>query len=204
MTRAQADEQARHWHDLTATYSSVTDAVGTKIDSGILATVIGLNAFGFRTTGSCEGHDTGSLTPYVDIAVPAPREQKQQAVQALHEAQRQQVRLPREDAAHVLKEAQQRFEDINQAFHLPVRKRLVASLDRFYSTRQVAYQSQLGLRNSVLHGFVEEIRLENIGADLLVLEPLAVQRQKRTEYQAEMQAFAQFLQASYIRLDSAA
>jgi len=44
------------WDAKTAYLSEVTDRLGQPIDEGIKDMVVGLSAFGYPTTGSCEGH----------------------------------------------------------------------------------------------------------------------------------------------------
>lgn len=203
MKIAKVEEKAQRWQDLTNTYSSVTDKLGTKIDASILELVIALNALGFRTTGSCEGHFEGSASPYVDIIISSPSERKKEALNTLIDAQKQEYRLPIEEAHSLLAKANRHFEEINQQYHLPVRKRILEYLNLFYNNRKTSsYDIGLTLHNRVVHGFVEEIRLENLGADIIILEAAAERTQKLTTYQREMQAFAQFLKDFYLEREA--
>lgn len=48
----------QHWNTLASTFAKITDRLGTKIDPGILETVIALNTLGIDTAASCEEHPT--------------------------------------------------------------------------------------------------------------------------------------------------
>lgn len=54
------------WEDVFDVVARTVDGQGRRIDLGIMAVVLGLNAHGIRTTFSCEGHlDHGEPFPWV-------------------------------------------------------------------------------------------------------------------------------------------
>lgn len=56
------------WENISKSMESVVDTLGKPIDEGIKEGVTALNANGFGTTGSCEGHvNRGIRYPYVDV-----------------------------------------------------------------------------------------------------------------------------------------
>lgn len=59
------------WRSLAEQFKNVRDALGRPIDPAIFDMVVTLNALGFQTYVSCEGHleeGRGLLLPYVDIS----------------------------------------------------------------------------------------------------------------------------------------
>ena len=50
------NKKKSEWDRLSKELSSTTDKLGKPIDKGIIETVIALNALGFKTKMSCEGH----------------------------------------------------------------------------------------------------------------------------------------------------
>ena len=56
------------WQQTFEQVALTTDALGRRIDIGIMGLVLALNAHGIRTTASCEGHtDHGYSYPWVWI-----------------------------------------------------------------------------------------------------------------------------------------
>ena len=54
----------------------VHDALGKKIDPGVLDAVVALNLMGYKTLMSCEGHiDHGTGGPYIDVEVTGAEKQ---------------------------------------------------------------------------------------------------------------------------------
>src|SRR5687768_9377587 len=61
-------EPHTRWAAAAHYVDGVRDGLGKPVDIGIKRLVIGLNAHGFSTTGSCEGHlDWGIAAPWVDL-----------------------------------------------------------------------------------------------------------------------------------------
>ncbi len=199
MQKQQAKKEDQ-LHVLRERFSHVTDRLGKGIDPGIFETVVLLNALGFRTTGSCEGHlHEGSPAPWVDLAVEVPPDEHKQAVEALREADRQETlgQLPKAERARLHREAQDRFHALDSSYQT-ILKRLLTLLTAFYHDRHVPYDQQLTVRwYRSLAGTVNTLRLENQGAELLPLESFATRTSKLRAYQAEMEAFTAFLAKHY-------
>ncbi|HWS85052.1 MAG TPA: hypothetical protein VN207_12430 [Ktedonobacteraceae bacterium] len=54
------------WQQTFEQVALTTDALGKRIDIGIMGLVLALNAYGIKTTASCEGHlDHGNPYPWV-------------------------------------------------------------------------------------------------------------------------------------------
>lgn len=64
-------QKKKRWQELDEEFGRITDAVGMPIDEDIKRTVVGLNALGFVTDQSCEGHlNAGEGYPWVRFEVP--------------------------------------------------------------------------------------------------------------------------------------
>ncbi len=69
-------EREKQWLAFVERFKIETDGLGYGIEKGIIDSVVGLNALGFNTSQSCEGHtDRGRIAPWIDIQ--APDEPKQ-------------------------------------------------------------------------------------------------------------------------------
>lgn len=62
-------EKTQYWNDLEEKFSfEVGDKLGKGLDPLTIEPVVGLNALGYTTSGSCEGHiNHGSTGPYLDV-----------------------------------------------------------------------------------------------------------------------------------------
>ncbi len=65
----KSPEKTKHWEALSEHYKNeVGDKLGRGIDPLAVEAVVGLNALGYTTSGSCEGHlDRGTRGPYLDV-----------------------------------------------------------------------------------------------------------------------------------------
>lgn len=62
------EERAARLRDVRAGLEDVADGLGKGLDAGIVESVAALNAVGFETSGSCEGHAGWGLPyPWVDV-----------------------------------------------------------------------------------------------------------------------------------------
>jgi len=69
------------WDDISKQVDSITDALDMHIDEKIKPVVIGLNALGITTSGSCGGHideDGRTRFPYLDFSAPNEPEYRHQ------------------------------------------------------------------------------------------------------------------------------
>jgi hypothetical protein len=186
----------KQWEDIAARFARMTDMLGTGIDSGILETVIALNALGIETSASCEGHlDHGTGAPWIDIQAHSAGEQSIQVAEMFMQADKafeEQV-LPEETIDALFAEAHQE-QDRVKVIHLEQRKALMSYLTAFYAVRRVPYDWQLAIHPRDMSG---RARLESHGADFQSVAPLEMRVQKLAEYQEEMQAFTEFLKQVY-------
>lgn len=175
-----------NWHRLTKQFKATTDALGQPLDPRIFEAVIALNALGFETTASCEGHTEGSYAPYIDIAVNTPANEKERAIEALQLA----------ESDEELRAANDLVEQCN-VHYLAIRHRLIALLTDFYTDRHVPYGQLLTPQSREVFGFVEELRLQCTGTENLDITDAAERAVKLKAYQGEIQAFAVFLKERY-------
>jgi hypothetical protein len=184
----------QQWDHLKRQYERVTDALGKRIDPGILETVVVLNALHMHTTASCEGHlDWGTGAPWIDIAAPGVEEEDRNASEATARAreQRQLKMLPEAEIAQLFVTARALRRAVNLK-HLQVRKTLMQYLTLFYQDRQISYDRRL-----IVYGLVGEARLESQGAGLLPLLTQEERQHKLDEYQGEMMLFTHFLKKQF-------
>jgi hypothetical protein len=156
---------------------NVVDGLGHPIDKGIAPAVAMLSALGINTSQSCEGHDdwaTGG--PYIDVSAPGYRSMKASyqtyadtgAPSAQLEAMRGHIR------------AMNACED----------RKLIPILTAFYAGRDVDYATRIGLTQ---YGMCIT-RIESVGVlfQEVQADP-AAKHENLVKYQAEMNAFTEFL-----------
>ena len=187
---------------LTEQLSATIDALGMPIDRKILPLVIALNALGMETSGSCEGHNDDH-TPYVDLDLTISRDQQQQALQALREAETQEAfqRISADEIQNLRAHANELYYNLNKPA-LKLRYRISRYLERFYQQHNAEYQKQLVITSMSAFGCIQSLRLENQGAAHFALQARSEKTRILTCYQAEMQAFADFLHHCYWTEDS--
>lgn len=78
--KSKEEEKALRWEDITRQVDEIVDALDQPIDPKIKETVIALNALGYMTSGSCEGHKGDDAEqrrglPWIDMqSGPEPEE----------------------------------------------------------------------------------------------------------------------------------
>lgn len=183
------NNKEQHWQDLVKRFESTTDDLGQPLDPKILDAVVALNALGFETTASCEGHAEGSYAPYVDIAIDTPAGEKERLFEALQLA----------ETDEELRAANDLVEQLN-VYYLEARRRLMNLLIAFYQDRHVSYDHLLSLRpRRDAFGCVEELRLQCMGTDCLDLSDSDGRAVKLKAYQCEIQELAVFLRDRYFK-----
>jgi hypothetical protein len=184
------------WEELAVKFARTVDKLGTGIDTGILETVIALNALGIETAASCEGHlDHGTGAPWIDIEVLTVSEQSRQVARLFtraHQAFEQQT-LPTADIDVLFAEAHREKERV-KLLHLAQRQKLMDLLTAFYQNRHVPFDRLLVVHPRDTTG---RSRLESQGADFQNVAPLDKRERKLVEYQEEIQAFTAFLKQVY-------
>jgi hypothetical protein len=186
----------QEWEQIATRFTQITDKIGMRVDSGILETVIVLNALGIETSASCEGHlDHGIAAPWIDIQAVSASEGSRRVAQMFTRADEafERQNLPSADIEAMFAEAQREQKRI-KSIHLEQRKKLMEYLSTFYTDRHVPYDQQIVIHPRDTTG---RARLESIGADLQLIVPPTLREQKLAEYQREMQAFTAFLKHIY-------
>jgi hypothetical protein len=186
----------REWEQTAARFYTATDKIGMNIDSGILETVIALNALGIETSASCEGHlDHGIAAPWIDIEAKSASEDVRRVAQIFTRADEafERQNLPPADIEAMFAEAHREQKRV-KTIHLEQRTKLMKYLAAFYATRQVPYDQIIAIHPRDTAG---RARLESLGADLQLIVPPTMREQKLTEYQQEMQELTAFLKYIY-------
>ncbi|HWS83276.1 MAG TPA: helix-turn-helix domain-containing protein [Ktedonobacteraceae bacterium] len=171
------------WQDLEYQMRRTVDGLGKRIDAGIMDAVVALNANDIYTVASCEGHlDWGAPYPWIDVESSDPR------VDALE----QQI-------AELLYEGKKGSEEVKQLYlevkhmHYQEELKIVAALDAFYQHHPLDYDRHLVFLHETRGG----CRVQSQGADTQEVRTLDERAAKLKEYQAEMQAFADFLKRQF-------
>ncbi len=165
------------WTKLHRLFERVTDSLGKEIDPGIIQAVVGLNAVGIRTIASCEGHvGHGKPYPWIDVSYHHKDKLEQEICQCL-ERKQQDIRsfLRRRD--HLIFEEEQK---------------VAALLHAFYQAHPMAYDRHL----ITVHLVQGEFRLQPYGGEAQKYRSRSEQTEKLTEYQQEMQCFAEWLKVT--------
>jgi hypothetical protein len=197
-------EKIQRWEELTALLKETTDRLGAEIDSGIFETVVAFNAFGFKTTQSCEGHiDHGVAAPWVDIEAAEQDEAISQLVNKKFKQGDQIWRKTQEKNSHLV--SQEEIDTMNQLWSeahelrrkldrpvIEERKKIIELLSEFYMGRQVPYDVQI-----TLYPMGNGARILNMGAEIQDIETEEIKYQKLKTYQEEMLAFTGFLKKKY-------
>jgi len=175
----------QRWDELAEKFSRITDKTGRPIDTGILETVVALNALDITTSMSCEGHlDHGLPYPWIDVGISSyargyDTPEIQQLILRLRELRREQDKDIK---------MQQLWQEENK-LRLQQRYRLFGCLAEFYKKREVPFDRIIT--------FVSSGRIRSQGGDFLELLSPDEREQKLHEYQDEMRQFTAFLKSVY-------
>jgi hypothetical protein len=184
---ARWDTAARH-------VEGIRDALGKPVDAGIKSLVTALNARGFPTTASCEGHlDWGIPAPWVEVR-PAPTREGAALRQELNTIDTEMETIERGEsdtaALDVLCEKRRLLSAKVRRPTLDLARDLMTLLAAFYRDRCVPYDQMISL-NVRFIGF----RMQCHGSELQDIAAGAEKTVNLERYQAEMYAFAAFLAA---------
>lgn len=169
------------WQSLEQQFKRTVDRLGKRIDSGILETVVALNAHRINTTASCEGHlDWGAPYPWIDVDSANPRiaDLDQQIALLLSEEKKS--------------ETEQLYLEIAQLNYQEELK-IASILEAFYQHHPIVYDRHIIFIHDIRGG----CRIQSLGADTQEFRTPDEQAQKLIEYQAEMQAFTDFLKRRF-------
>ena len=177
-------DKMQGWQDLQQEYSRTVDRLGERIDSGIMDTVVALNANNIRTTASCEGHlNGGAPYPWVNIGCsddPRIAEKEQKIAELLAEGKKGS------------QEVEQLYLEVKR-IHYQTELELMRVLESFYRVHPLDYDRHLTLVHITRGG----CRMRPQGADTQDIRDPSERAAKLKEYQQEMQTFAEFLKRRY-------
>lgn len=178
-------------NNLRQKLQETTDRLGKKIDGKIFDTILYLNAHGFKTTGSCEGHlDYGLAYPWIDFSSVDNEEREEldrvsdQLRKILDETNNDY------DDENVLKKKRQQDELINeiQRQNSAVAERLLILLSDFYQNRKVDIDARL-----IICDMVTDFRLQPQGGMLQADREEDKKKIYLEKYQQEMSDLTDFL-----------
>jgi hypothetical protein len=165
------------WEKLSQLFTHVVDGIGKEIDSGVIETVVGLNAVGIRTIASCEGHiGRGKPFPWIDISYHQKDKLEQEICQCLEKDQNIHSFLQRRD--HLIFAEEQKVANL---------------LHAFYQTHPMVYDRHF----ITIHLVQGEFRLQPYGGEAQKYRSKLERAEKLQEYQQEMHAFALFLKERF-------
>lgn len=169
--KKREDELAR----LRGRVDEIKDKLGLGIDEGIKKGVVAFNAFGLRTSQSCEGHfgteEGGSPTPWIEVAPQEPEIENWYENDELREK--------------VTKERNE------------LQAKSIKLLDDFYRERNPSYDTRLGFV-----GIGYRFRIQSIGTEIFeeLTQGLSEEEKakKAKEYKQEMNDFVSFMKEKYL------
>jgi hypothetical protein len=187
------DPEAR-WDAAVRHVEGIRDALGKPVDAGIKSLVIALNAHGFPTTASCQGHlDWGIPAPWVDVR-PEPTRESDARRRELNsiDTEIETIERGESDTAvlDVLCEKQRLLSTEVRRPTLNFARDLMTLLATFYRDRRVPYDQMISLHVRFI-GF----RMQCHGSELQDIVAPAEKAANLGRYQAEMHAFTAFLAA---------
>jgi hypothetical protein len=194
-------EPGARWDAAAAFVEGIRDALGKPVDAGIKSLVTALNASGFPTTASCEGHlDWGIPAPWVDVQ-PAPTREGVALRQELNTIDAEIETIERDDpdaaALDALYEKRRLLSADVRRPTLVLARCLMTRLTAFYRGRPVSYDQMISLHVRFI-GF----RMQCHGGELQDIAAPAEKTANLERYQAEMHALAAFLH--HIRIEGVA
>lgn len=186
------DKQQR-WDEVAQRVDQFRDRLGLPVDPDIKETVTALNALGFKTGQSCEGHfGRAQAAPWIHLGTEGANSLEQKAEIAFDEADKaDREGKPEEELDRVWAKAHSLRQEARRPT-LEEAKRLTGYLSNFYKDRQVPYDTRL-----TINSIGNSCRLESIGAFLQDITDPETKQQKLQEYREEMMAFTNFLKNEY-------
>ena len=172
---ASIEEKQENLERIRERVNEVKDALGEPVDEGIKEAVVMFNAFGLRTTQSCEGHpeeakpgEKGpSVAPWVEVYPETPTDKEEWW-------NNDEIR------GAVEKEGQE------------LRFKAMSLLGRFYEDRKMPYDVML-VTEPIAYGF----RVQSNGLETIEELGEAERLEKAKLYKKEMDNFTEFLREKY-------
>lgn len=176
----------------------VRDGMGMPIDAGIFDTVVALNALGFTTVQSCEGHaDHGVCAPWVDISFSGADESQQKIVQAIKLRQEVMNNNPRRELSEAEKQKLEQAHVLEDEAEAPLFSEigsLLELLTSFYMYRTSPLDHRL-----ILHRYGGlRCRLESQVAVLQEESSPTKRDELLPQLQAEMQDLGRFAREKFL------
>lgn len=171
-TAMLTDEKKKRLAELKEFVDHIADGVGYPIEEGIKEPVIYLNALGFNTAESCEGHsNAGWIGPWIGIAPEYPETDRWS-----------------EDRATVQKITEEGMSQLAKVEKL---------LEEFNANRAVPEDQRLILWRKGIYG---GLRIQNQGMnrDIPDKEDLNAREEKLNRYREEMKQFTEFIKNKYL------
>lgn len=210
----EAKPLQERWDDLATEVDTWVDGMGYPIDPNIKETVIGLNALGFVTSASCEGHmDHGTAYPWIrfDLNSPALQQCYDRLTKIQNEIQEeiQQIQIKHTElssnAIWDLPEAKiEELTRLNKSSHEISNEiakeqqksifKLTLLLKSFYDYHTSAYGNILYLNRDIYNCAC----IMSLGGDQQILRSETDKEIKLVEYQEEMQKFGAFLKNRFL------
>lgn len=200
---SRGTDRTTQWENLRARFTRVADKLGMLIDSGILETVVGLNAFGVETSMSCMGHtDRGLAYPWVDVGKVGQDDPRVRQYQQIYKKYNDYIEDQKRRRKPVDHSEAERMREPFENLRLEVQKenleevgRLMPMLDEFYRDRVVPYDRRLMLEINLYWGTT---RLQNQGGTLQEINTPEIKSAKLLDYQQEMIDFTVFLKNKFL------
>lgn len=192
-------EKQKKWDEIAAEIEGITDKLGKPIERGIKEMVIALNALGFETSGSCEGHIKGigegenkffNMPPWVDLAKPGSmklywrREAIIEKYGETHEfSEDPEFKILEKELSLNTKQASNEIKELLQEFYedrnIPEEEKLITS----------PYIGEISLTFQGSPRFGKDKKFQSLKKEEF--------RKKLLKFQAEINEFAEFLKNKY-------
>lgn len=167
--KVESEKEARI-KDVERQVNEIKDAKGEPVDPNIKEAVVAFNLLKFPTHASCEGHLRKEGASFPWVEVYAPE--------------------PEGWKENKEKQKQWTIENLKH------RNRMMGVLEEFYKDRETPFDARLSFSNIGIYG---GFRIQSTGAEVMPLLSPEEQKEKRKIYRKEMDDFAKFLKAKFLR-----
>lgn len=178
------------WEEVSQRVRLITDAIGNPIDEGIFDTVVALNALGYTTVMSCEGHLGRAIAaPWVDI-MPDGGEHLQVQIRLAQKGivpDQNGIKIYNDEAKELSEQLKNKQRSLFQS--------LTELLDQFYEQPRGHIPYDQRLIPCMWGKAAGRIRIEPIGTELQSIVSAAIKEKKLKDYQQEMNDFTAFLKS---------
>lgn len=182
------------WAEIAKKVDEFRDGLDKPIDIGIRETLIAMNALGFKTRQSCEGHlDWGLAAPWVEIEVEGVESLHEKAMEMFDTASNAQEddHTPYDKVEELFQEAHRMKAEARKPV-LEKARQMMSLLGEFYAD-YLPPHDQILMVDVYPHGF----RVQNIGIELQQIADPETKQRKLQAYKEEMDDFAEFLKSKF-------